>query len=77
MRGVVCRVGDQTSGPGSVTVARQNGETVLCREPHDRRRLRKEVRLDYHGLVATCIHGCKRIFEHARTANHQRMELEP
>jgi hypothetical protein len=32
MCGVICRVRDETSGPRSFTVARQNRQAVLCRE---------------------------------------------
>src|SRR5262249_30126785 len=51
VRGVVGRVRDQTSGPRSVTVARQSNKTVLCREPYHPCRIREEVPLDYHGLI--------------------------
>src|SRR5262245_47060181 len=77
MPDVVCRVRDQTSRAGRGAVARQNGDPVLCRERHDRWRLRQEVWLNDDRLVAIRTHGPERVFEFAWTIDHQRVKPEP
>src|SRR5262245_22018984 len=76
MPDVVCRVGEQTSRAGRGAVACQNGDPVLCRDRHNRWRLRQEVWLNNERLVATRSHGRERVFELAWTIDHQWVEPE-